>query len=187
MEENTNQDLGEAGKGHRAVPRAESKATPELSAPYTEMVEKWIVGDERRFGPTKEYFIPIPTHHFLDENWYFRLGEKEAVPASRLFDTPQEAALATIKIHDEKIRWATVQKQQLQDWHDHVESEMEAKEKAERDTANAPPKEASCPVCKRRIGLVKGRFARHKWWPRGKPAPCQGSSREAQATSEQKG
>jgi hypothetical protein len=96
-----------------------------------ETVEKWIVGDKRRFGPTKEYFVPIPRHHFLREDWYFRLGDTEAVPASRLFDTPQEAALAAIKIHDETIRWANVQKQQLQAWYDRVEAERKAKEQTE--------------------------------------------------------
>ena len=141
-------------------------------------VEKWIVGDERRLGPTKEYFVLIPRHYLFKENWYFRLGDNEAVPESRLFDTPQDAALAAIKIHDETIRWAGVQKQQMQAWLDRLESEREAKEKAELEAANTPPKEADCPVCSRRIGLVRGRFARHNRWSHGRKSPCGGSGRE---------
>lgn len=100
------------------------------------VVEKWIVGDKRRIGPTNEVFVLIPCYHFLDENWYFRLSEKEAVPASRLFDTPQEAALAAIKLHDETIRWANVQREQMQEWHDRLEAERLAeREKKEPQQA----------------------------------------------------
>lgn len=95
-----------------------------------EIVEKWIVGDERRMGPSREMFVLIP-RHFLDEDWYFRFSEKEAVPASRLFDTPEEAALAQIKIHDETIRWANVQKNQMLDWIERLE------EKRLKDEATA--------------------------------------------------
>lgn len=97
-----------------------------------DVVEKWIVGDERRMGPSKEWLVPIPRHHFMDEDWYFRLEENEAVPQSRLFDTPQEAALAAIALHDETIRWASVQKRQLQDWRDKLlEAERVEKEKSD--------------------------------------------------------
>ena len=89
------------------------------------IIEKWIVGDKRRFGPTREYFVLIPRNHFMDEDWYFRLGEKEAVPASRLFDVPKDAALAQIKIYDETIRWANVQKQQMLDWISRLEAEKQ--------------------------------------------------------------
>lgn len=95
------------------------------------VVEKWIVGDKRRFGPSREFFVLIPRHHWMEENWYFRLGDKEAVPESRLFDTPQEAALAAIALHDEEIRWIKVQRQNLQDWYDNLETERKAKETAE--------------------------------------------------------
>lgn len=91
----------------------------------SQVVEKWIVGDN---GPTREFFVPIPRHHFFEEDWYFRLGDKEAVPESRLFDTPQEAALAAIRLYDEEIRWANVRRQELQGWHDQLEAERKEKE-----------------------------------------------------------
>lgn len=98
----------------------------------TTVIEKWIVGDKRRFGPTKEYFVLIPRHHFMDEDWYFRLGDKEAVPQSRLFDTPQEAALAAVKLFDEEIRWSEVQRKSIQDWYDELEAERIRKEADEQ-------------------------------------------------------
>lgn len=133
-------NLGEDGKGHRAIQSAEIEANAELSATPRVVHEKWIVGDERRFGPTKEYFILIPRHHFLDEDWYFRLAEKEAVPASRLFDTPLEAALAAIGLHNETIRWAGVQRQQMQDWYDRLEAEQKQKE----ELASAASGDSNC-------------------------------------------
>lgn len=102
-----------------------------------QVVEKWIVGDKRRFGPTKEFFVLIPRHHFLDEDWYFRLGDKEAVPQSRLFDTPQEAALGAIALLDEEIRWSGVQKKQLQHWYDELEVERLRAEEANAAEAAA--------------------------------------------------
>ena len=77
-----------------------------------------------------------------DEVWFFALSEHKAYPPRQVFDTPQAAALGAIALHDETIRWANVQKQQMQDWH------------------------------------VRGRFARHTWWPHGRRTPCGGSYRE---------
>lgn len=140
---------------------------------------KWIVGDERRFGPCQELVVPIPRHYPEGESYYFRIGVNESVPQSRVFDTPQEAAIAAIAIHDETIRWANVKKQQMLDWLDRLGAERQ-KQEAERATEAArPPKEVDCPVCHRAIGTVKGRIARHNWWPQGRKSRCGGSGREA--------
>lgn len=95
-----------------------------------QVVEKWVVGDEKQFGPTKGFFVLIPRHHFMDEDWYFRLGDKEAVPASRLFDTAQAAALAAIALVDEEIRRRCADRQQIQGWYNQLEAERKRKEEA---------------------------------------------------------
>lgn len=95
-----------------------------------EMTDKWIAWTEAdgRFGPCRELVVLIPRTGLTTEDWYFVASMSRAVPRSRVFDTPQEAALAAIKIHDETIRWAGVQRQQMQNWYDRLEAERKEKE-----------------------------------------------------------
>ncbi len=94
----------------------------------TPVVEKWVIGREHRFDPCREMMIAIPHHHHLDETWYFLLSENTVIPQSRVFDTPQEAAIATVKLNDEKIRWLVLQNQRVMEWHETLEAERLKKE-----------------------------------------------------------
>lgn len=94
--------------------------------------QKWVILLENRIGPCEEWVTLIPRTFLADGDWYFVASERIAVPQAHVFDTPQQAALATIADNNQKIAWLKVQNERLQEYHDNLEAE-----KVKRDEQRA--------------------------------------------------
>jgi len=77
---------------------------------------KWIIGIETRFGPTEELVRLIPRIFPDDDDWYFVRSLNGAVPATRVFDTAEDAAIGAIRANEVRIGWIEKENARLRQW-----------------------------------------------------------------------
>lgn len=77
---------------------------------------KWIIGLPDRIGPVEELVTLIPRVFPDDDDYYFVRYSQQAVPAHRVFDTSQQAALGAIGVNKQKIRDLNMENTRLETW-----------------------------------------------------------------------
>ena len=86
-------------------------------AQQTKPERKWVIGLPDRFGPCEELVMLIPRVFPDDDDHYFVRYKNQVVAASRVFDAPEQAALAAIELNDTKINSLNTENLRLRDWY----------------------------------------------------------------------
>lgn len=97
----------------------------------TKAITKWVVDGEWP-GPREELLMIIPRTFVDDNDYYFLRRDKKVVPASMVFDTPQEAAWAAVELNKRKIRDLEVDNERLKEWSAKLDADAAAPAKGER-------------------------------------------------------
>lgn len=79
---------------------------------------KWVIGLPDRIGPVEELVMLIPRVFPDDDDYYFVRYNQQAIPAHRVFDTSQRAALGAIGVNKQKIRELNMENTRLETWLD---------------------------------------------------------------------
>jgi hypothetical protein len=84
---------------------------------------KWVVGDD--YNPREELVTLIPRAFADDDDWWFVRAGHIAMPQYRVFETPQEAALAAVKLCNREIERLKSLSNQILAWHQELEAKRE--------------------------------------------------------------